>query len=475
MGKRESVFVCQQCGEDFPKWSGRCPSCSSWNSLVETTVFTRSVKRKTKTRLAARQGEKQLARPIRLSEVKGGEGYKNRIPTGIGELDRVLGGGMVAGSAVLVAGEPGIGKSTLLTQLALSLAGSRERVASSKRKLQAASHEPQAVLYVCGEESPEQVKLRVERLEVATSNKRQATRDNLLLLAETDVDEVIAQIEKLKAQNLGLVIADSVQALATQDLAGMAGSVGQVRETSFRLMAVTKNLGIPLFLVGHVTKEGAIAGPKVLEHMVDVVVELQGEREHEFRVLRCSKNRFGATEEVGVFMMTEEGMEEVKNPSDVFLEERQVGVPGSVVVATLSGLRPILIEVQALVVPTQLAILRRVSTGIDQRKVQLLVAVLQKRCRLNLGMSDVLVNVVGGLKVTEPAVDLGVAMAIASSFINKPIPAGRVVIGEVGLLGEIRQVRRFKQRVEEAYRMGYKKVMGPDKFRTLVEVLRVLK
>ncbi len=363
----------------------------------------------------------------------------------MGELDRVLGGGIVAGSAVLVAGEPGIGKSTLLTQLALRQA---------------------SALYVCGEESPEQVKLRIERL--ASRDKRLG--ENLWLLAETDADEINQHMANGKWQ---IVIVDSVQTLTTQDLAGMAGSVGQIRECAARLIEVTKRLGTPLFLVGHVTKEGAIAGPKVLEHMVDVVISVEGEREHDFRIVRALKNRFGATDEVGVFAMSEAGMREVTNPSDVFLEERQAGVPGSAVVVTLSGLRPMLVEVQALVAPTQLAIPRRVSTGIDQRKLQLLVAVLQKRCGLALGSSDVFVSVAGGLTVTDPGADLGVALAIASSWLDKPLPSKSVAVGEVGLLGEIRQVRRLRQRVEEAKKLGYGYVVGLDQFKTLRQVLEV--
>jgi DNA repair protein RadA/Sms len=452
MSKRETVFVCQKCGEDWPKWSGRCPSCGEWNSLVETVVSTTGSK-SSKSRRSSTG-----VKPVKLAEVKAGEGYKDRLPTGMGELDRVLGGGIVAGSAVLVAGEPGIGKSTLLTQLALRLAA----LAQGKP----------GVLYVCGEESPEQVKLRVERLASSTGSKSSIGRTgDLLLLAETDVDQIVEQVAKVV--QVGLVIVDSVQALSTQDLAGMAGSVGQVRESAGRLIKVSKGLGIPLFLVGHVTKEGAIAGPKVLEHMVDVVLSLEGEREHDFRILRALKNRFGATDEVGVFAMSEAGMKEVANPSDVFLQERQIGVPGSVVAVTVSGLRPMLVEIQALVVPTQLAIPRRVSTGIDQRKVQLLTAVLQKRCGLGLGSSDIFVNVAGGLTLNDPGADLGVALAIASSFLDKPLPARSVAVGEVGLLGEIRQVRRLAQRVGEAKKLGYALVVGPEQFGTLRQTLRV--
>ncbi len=484
MVREISRYICQTCGGEFPKWSGQCPNCGNWNSLVETVVPSIGTKGTRSTKSTTR------GKPLRLSEVKANEGG-SRVATGIGEFDRVLGGGLVAGSVVLVAGEPGIGKSTLLTQLALKVASSTLRVARGDKK--ATSYKPQAttpaVLYVCGEESPEQVKLRVERLGVARStwlaagskekSHIQATsyEPNLLLLPETDVDEISNQISVISDQ-LGLVIVDSVQTLSTGDLSGMAGSVGQIRESAFRLIEMAKRLGIPMFLVGHVTKEGSIAGPKILEHMVDVVLSLEGEREHDFRILRTSKNRFGATDEVGVFCMGDGGMMEVANPSDVFLEEtRQMAgkkVPGSVVVATVTGLRPMLVEIQALVVPTQLAIPRRVSTGVDQRKVQLIAAVLQKHCKLGLGTSDIFVNVVGGLKITEPAVDLGIALAIASGFSNKPLPPKCVAIGEVGLLGEVRNVGRLKQRREEARRLGYTKVVSPEEYRTLLEVIRKL-
>ncbi len=507
MPKSLTVYICQTCGTELPKWSGQCPNCSSWNSLVETVAV--STKRIRNQESGIRG---QGIRPIRISEVEVTNGSGNRVSTGIGELDRVLGGGLVAGSVVLVAGEPGIGKSTLLTQLALKIAsvqktqnpaqrGQNTQIAreSDKSENQKArnsgslslrksdnSDSPSfpsvpKVLYVCGEESPGQVKLRVNRLaneelrikpfDSAQGKNEKLDKSNLLLFPSTDTDQIAHQ---MGSEKWGLAIVDSVQSLSTGDLSGMAGSVGQIRESSFRLIEVAKRVGVPLVLVGHVTKEGAIAGPKVLEHMVDVVLSLEGDRDHDFRILRASKNRFGAVDEVGVFTMGDSGMVEVANPSDVFLHERPKKVAGSCVVATVTGLRPVLVEIQALVVPSQLVIPRRVSTGIDQRKLQLMAAVLQKHCRLGLGASDIFVNVAGGLKLSEPAADLGLALAIASGFANKPLPPKTVVMGEVGLLGEIRQVGRLKQRIAEAKKLGFSQIVSPDQFTTLSQVIRAV-
>jgi len=391
-------------------------------------------------------GGVQGKQPVRLSQVKGKQA--DRQKTGIGELDRVLGGGMVGGSVVFLAGEPGIGKSTLLTQLALEI--ERE------------------VLYVCGEESPEQIKLRVNRL------GKKSVGAKLSFLPETNADEVIASVRGM-GKKPSLVIVDSIQTMMTEDLSGMAGSVGQVRECAYRLLNMAKEIGVPVFLVGHVTKVGTIAGPKVLEHLVDTVLYLEGDKKHQFRILRAQKNRFGSVDEVGVFLMGDKGLTEVKNPSDVFLEERQKGVAGSCVVATMEGTRPVLVEVQGLVVPSQLAVPRRVGTGVDQRRLQLLVAVLSKRCRLPLGHMDVYVNVAGGLKIHEPAVDLGVCLAVASSLKNKALPTRVAVVGEVGLLGEIRKVSFLKKRITEAKKLGYSRVIGPDQAKTLLEAIRVLK
>jgi len=345
MAKSVTHFICQNCGAEFPKWAGKCEQCGEWNTLVETVVSARSTKHEAR--------NSKQAQIIKFQDIQNKE--VERETTGIGELDRVLGGGLVPGSVVLLAGEPGIGKSTLLTQLAMKLGG--KTVGSVL-----------TVLYVCGEESPEQIKLRIMRLKRTDLSERSVL--SLSFLPTTDVDEVISQ-----AGNPSLMIVDSIQTMATEDLTGMAGSVGQIRECAYRLLNLAKETGVPVFLVGHVTKEGAIAGPKVLEHLVDTVLYLEGDKHHEFRILRSQKNRFGPVDEVGVFTMSGSGLIEVNNPSDVFLEERQKNVAGSCVAIVMEGTRPVLVEIQALVVPSQLAMPRRVASGIDQRRLQLLVAV----------------------------------------------------------------------------------------------------
>ncbi len=433
MPKSVTHFICQNCGAEFPKWAGKCEQCGEWNSLVETVVSTK----RSKSRMGSISSQ-----VVKFSEIKSRE--VERETTGIGELDRVLGGGLVPGSVVLLAGEPGIGKSTLLTQLALKLEGSHP-----------------SVLYVCGEESPEQIKLRINRLKFSGSSTNSSPL-NLSFLPTTDVDEVIAQ-----AGNPKLMIVDSVQTMATTDLTGMAGSVGQVRESAFRLLNFAKETGTVVFLVGHVTKEGAIAGPKVLEHLVDTVLYLEGDKHHEFRILRSQKNRFGPVDEVGVFTMAGNGLIEVNNPSDVFLEERRKNVPGSCVACVMEGTRPVLVEIQALVVPSQLAMPRRVASGIDQRRLQLLVAVLSKRLRLPLATYDVYVNVAGGLNLKEPAADLAVCLAIVSSFKNKPVGPKTAAFGEVGLLGEIRKVSWSEKRIKEAKKLGYTQVITPERVKDL--------
>ncbi|PIP51916.1 DNA repair protein RadA [Candidatus Beckwithbacteria bacterium CG23_combo_of_CG06-09_8_20_14_all_47_9] len=428
MPKTSTRFVCQNCGNEALKWAGRCNGCGEWNTLVETTVSTtRPAKRR-------RSGTISSTQPIKFTDVKGKEFV--RVKSGIGELDRVLGGGLVPGSVVLLAGEPGIGKSTLLTQLALKVEGS----------------DP-STLYVCGEESPEQIKMRILRLKFTSEVKKSATSEvsGLSFLPTTDVDEVIAS-----AGRPGLLIVDSIQTMATTDLTGMAGSVGQIRECAFRLLNYAKETGTVVFLVGHITKEGVIAGPKILEHLVDTVLYLEGDRRHEFRILRSQKNRFGSVDEVGVFLMNDSGLSEVTNPSDIFLEERQTNVAGSCVAVVMEGTRPMLVEIQALVVPSQLAVPRRVGSGIDLRRLTLLTAVLSKRLKLPLGSYDVFVNVAGGLNLKEPAADLAVCLAVVSSLKNKPVGAKTAVFGEVGLLGEIRQVSFAEKRLREAKKLGYK-------------------
>lgn len=433
MVKPKTFFACQQCGAEFPKWLGRCSECGSWNSLVETPQF-----------LIRRTGPQRLPpalEPQKLSQVKSVKRF--RLTTNIPEFDRVLGGGVVPGSLVLLAGPPGIGKSTLMLQLATKIKNS--------------------VLYVSGEESLQQIKIRAERLG--------AKNDQLLLLTETDVDLIVSQFAK-KEVKFSFVVIDSIQTLTTTDLSGASGSVGQVRECATRLQKLAKSSGIAVFLIGHVTKEGAIAGPKVLEHLVDTVVYFEGDKFGEVRLLRASKNRFGPTDEVGIFEMGDQGLMAVSNPSKLFLKKRNQGVPGSVVAATIEGTRPVLVEIQALVVPTQLSIPRRIAQGVDYRRLQLISAVLTKRLGLPLAGFDIYVNITGGFKIEEPAVDLAVALAIVSSFRNKALNAKLVCFGEIGLLGEIRQVGQSATREKEARRLGFTTIISPDKHRSIGQAAR---
>lgn len=443
MAGNKTRFVCQNCGADFPKWSGQCSQCGQWNTLVETLVSTKNSKS---------FNHSISVEPVSLKKI--GQKKFSRIPTGITELDRVLGSGLVSGSISLLAGEPGIGKSTLLTQLCLTLLAAQKPLKS--------------ILYICGEESPEQIKIRINRMIKKLPVK---ISKNFLFLPETDADIINQVIQNTQP---GLIIVDSVQTLKTDDLSGMAGSVGQVRECSYRLQQTVKKLHLPLILVGHVTKGGEIAGPKVLEHLVDVVLQLEGDKKHNFRILRSQKNRFGPVDEIGIFQMEEQGMTEVKNPSDIFLEERLTGIPGSVVTATMEGTRPVLVEIQALVIPTTLAIPRRISNGFDQRRLQMISAVLTRRCGLKLADCDIYVNIAGGLRVDEPAVDLGVCLAIASSYKNKPLPKKSVVFGEIGLLGEIRKVTGLQKRIKEAQKLGYTKIFSPQNNNQLSNLIKKL-
>jgi len=431
MALPKTIFVCQKCGVQSPKWLGQCPECGEWNTMAETILEARDQ------RLGIR-GE--AVKPLKLNEIK--KTKMVRIKTGVVEFDRVLGGGLVPGSVILLAGEPGIGKSTLLTQVMALLGG----------------------LYISGEESPEQIKMRTKRLKIKG--------ERFLILPETNIETIIATLEQLPG--LVMAVVDSIQSMTTRQLTGTAGSIGQVRESANRLLQVAKRRKIPLFLIGHITKSGAIAGPKVLEHLVDVVLTLEGDKKHEFRILRATKNRFGATDEVGVFEMQDVGMAEIANPSKLFLSQRVQKVPGAVVVATLAGIRPVLVEIQALVVPTSLAVPRRVANGVSFARLQLLCAVLQKRCRLPLNKYDVYLNVAGGLRVDEPAADLGICISIASSLQNKSIDQRAVFIGEVGLLGEIRKVSHLERRIKEARKLGFKKTITSEKFNSLNQVIRVV-
>lgn len=408
------------------------------------------------------EARKTTTKPQRLSEIK--KERLQRISAGIEEFDRVLGGGIVPGSVVLVAGEPGIGKSTLLLQMAAKVASSMRRTAGRQETM---SRGPRAtsVLYVSGEESAAQIKLRADRLKIKS--------ENLLLLSETDVDIIIEQISQLTTDNSQLLtVVDSIQSLSTSDLSGAPGSVGQVRECANRLHRLAKKKHVSLFLIGHVTKQGVIAGPKVLEHLVDTVLYLEGERFQAFRLLRCLKNRFGPTDEIGVFQMKEGGLTEVANPSEVFLSQRQAPSPGSCVAATMEGNRPILAEIQALVVSSQLAVPRRTASGISYQRLVLLCAVLQKTLGLPLGRSDVYVSVAGGLKILEPAADLGVCLAIVSSLKNEPLREKTAVFGEVGLLGEVRTVGFSQKRQKEAKKLGFSNLISTQNAKSLREAIK---
>jgi len=417
-----TIFVCQQCGRESPKWLGRCPGCQQWNTFVETTVTTTA----TPSRSTA-----TLNPPQELSRVTTEAG--ERLPLPLTEFNRVLGGGLVPGSLMLIGGDPGIGKSTLLLQVAALATQAQGKV-----------------VYVSGEETQHQIKLRAQRLGIKG--------ENLYLLAETDLEVILSQIEELSP---GLVIIDSIQAVYTPGLDTSPGSIGQVRECTMRLMHWAKHSGVPVFLVGHVTKDGAIAGPRVLEHIVDVVLYFEGEPFSAHRVLRCVKNRFGSTNEIGVFEMKSEGLVEVANPSLAFLSQRGEETIGSVVVPVLEGSRPLLVEIQALTNPTSFGLPRRTANGVDFGRLLLITAVLTRRTGLKLGNQDIIVNVAGGLKIGEPAADLGIALAITSSFRDAAIDPELAVVGEVGLSGELRAVPQLERRVNEATRLGFKRCLVP--------------
>ena len=479
MQKTKTVFICQSCGTKHAKWQGQCTGCGEWNSLVEEVIE----------RTTASQSSLELSKAdlnnlvVTRPEMKATKGSKNRFSSSIGELDRVLGGGIVPGAVMLVGGEPGVGKSTLLTQMSLLMLESKQQT-DDKLKNKQAQHK---IVYLCGEESPEQINLRINRilsneqflssLASGISSQKinvdsfQQIDQNLHFVTTTDVDKTVAIIKKLKPS---LVIIDSIQTLTTQDLTGASGSIGQVRESTEKLITVAKSLSIPIFLVGHVTKDGAIAGPKVLEHMVDAVLQLEGERTGQFRLLRALKNRFGATDEVGVFKVVEYGYQEVANPSELFIENTQEPTPGSAIACVMEGTRPLLIEVQSLVTSSQLAMPRRVGRGVELSRIQVLAAVLQKHCGLPLGSYDIFLSAAGGFKLSEPAVDLSLAVAIAGSLSNRPIKNKTAFIGEVGLLGEIRQVSSLDRRIKEAKRLGYKQVISAQTHRRLSEVLKEL-
>ena len=422
MAKAKTVFFCQECGYESSKWQGQCPGCKNWNTFVEEKVVTG---------VAKKTGKSEVAVPTSLLDVETTE--DSRIGTGMKELDRVLGGGIVRGSLTLVGGDPGIGKSTILLQVSRNLTMSGNKI-----------------LYVSGEESLTQIKIRADRLG--------GFDKDMLVLSETNLDAIIGAITKVNPE---VVIIDSIQTMFVDEIGSSAGSVSQVREVTGQLMRVAKQMNIAIFIVGHVTKEGTVAGPRTLEHMVDTVLYFEGEKNAVYRILRGVKNRFGSTNEIGVFEMKDTGLYEVDNPSKVMLSGRPLDASGSVVVCSMEGTRPILIEIQALVSGSNFNLPRRTSVGIDYNRVNMLMAVLEKRAGLVLSGSDAYVNLAGGIKLNEPAIDLGVVMALVSSFRNVAVDSKTIIFGEVGLSGEVRGVSMAARRVQEAAKMGFSTCILP--------------
>lgn len=426
-----TVYVCQNCGHQSRKWLGKCPDCGGWNSFVEERARAGAAKKEGGTGAARGGFRLREVEPVAYHAIESQD--DSRIPSGVAEFDRVLGGGIVPGSLILIGGDPGIGKSTLLLQVADKLSATGQKV-----------------LYVSGEESERQIKLRGERLGVEAAN--------LYLLPETNLENIFHEIERMSP---GAVIVDSIQTVFSSNIESAPGSVSQVREVAGQFLLLSKNRTIPVFLIGHVTKEGSIAGPKALEHIVDTVLYFEGERHHNHRIVRATKNRFGAANEVGVFEMTGAGLVAVANPSELFLQERPVGATGSVVTACMEGTRPVLVEIQALVSSSKYGTGRRMTQGVDQNRVSLLIAMLEKRVGLQLLGDDVYVNIAGGLEVDEPAADLGVVASIASSFKSRPIDPQTAVFGEVGLTGEVRGAMQAQVRAREAQSLGFKKIIMP--------------
>lgn len=423
MAKSKSVWVCSDCGADAPKWEGRCPACGAWNTMVEEKIPAKS------SRQLSPLGSQMRAVPVRVSEIDTAELPRIKMPSK--ELNRVLGGGLVPGSMVLIGGEPGIGKSTLVLQNTLSI-------------------KSRTILYVSGEESAAQLKMRADRLGRVS--------DNVYIVCETSLDNIFNHIEKV---NPGLLIVDSIQTIASSDLESPAGSVGQVRECSARLLRYAKESGVPVLLIGHINKEGSIAGPKVLEHIVDAVLQFEGDRNYMYRILRSIKNRFGSTSEIGIYEMCRTGLREVTNPSEILLGEDRGSFSGTTIGVTMEGLRPFLIEVQALVSTAAYGTPQRSVTGFDAKRLNMLLAVLEKRVRFRLSQKDVFLNIAGGIKVNDPALDLAVISAVLSSNVDMVVPADVCMAGEVGLSGEIRPVVRMEQRIKEAERLGMSRMLVP--------------
>lgn len=428
MAKKKVQYECMACGYESPKWLGRCPNCGAWNQIEEKIVQTTIQTDKTRLTVNTKQVSE---RALKLKDIE----YKEepRKQTDFQEFDRVLGGGIVDGSLVLIGGDPGIGKSTLLLQVSVNLANHQRKV-----------------LYVSGEESLSQIKMRATRLGVSG--------DNFYLLSTTDITTVVTEVQQIAPD---ILIIDSIQTMQIPEHTGVAGSISQLREATGILMRIAKDNSIATFIVGHVTKEGNIAGPRMLEHMVDTVLYLEGERHNRFRVLRAVKNRFGSTNEIGVFEMMEDGLQEVTNPSQLFLEERIEGATGSTIVSSIEGTRPILAEIQSLMSPTVYGNAKRTSSGIDYQRVALILAVMEKHCQLLVQNQDAFFKITGGIKLDEPAIDLAIAVSIASSYWNKPTHIDDCYIGEIGLTGEIRRVNQIKERINEAYKLGFKRVYIP--------------
>lgn len=433
MAKNKTVFVCQSCSHEAYKWIGQCPGCLEWNTMVEEL--------KKETFLSSSTTQAKTIKLVRLSDVSYQE--SKRFSSGFQEFDRVLGGGFVRGQVILMAGEPGIGKSTILTQICKNLSQSK-------------------ILYVCGEENPEQIKLRAERLGVDATS--------IYMVCETDVDYILTSVSQ--NPDTTLLIVDSIQTVTSKEFMGIAGSVGQVRGCIQKISELVKKLGIATIVVGHVTKEGTVAGPKVLEHLVDTVLYLEGDHNHLFRILKTIKNRFGPVSEVGLFEMKESGLEEVLNPSQAFLSERSKSSIGSCIAVVMEGFRPLMFEVQALTTKTLFGYPMRKASGFNVNRLQLLIAVLEKKCGFDFSTQDVFINIAGGFKVTEYATDLAVCMALASSLKNVAVPSDLVSYGEVGLLGEIRKVPQQEKREAESKKLGFKTVVSPKDFTNITEVIQ---
>lgn len=431
MAKNKTIFVCSECGYESPKWMGKCPACDQWNTFYEEKKINSSASNNTLKR-------KEISKPVELNKIEGK--IENKISTGFGELDRVLGGGLVNGSLILLGGEPGIGKSTLILQLC-------NKIKTDGK-----------ILYISGEESGEQIKLRADRLGVKN--------ENLLFLSETNIENIEEIILTMQPK---LVIIDSIQTMYSEEITSAPGSVSQVREITARIMRTCKENGVTTILIGHVTKDGNIAGPRVLEHMVDTVLYIEGERYFSYRMLRGVKNRFGSTNEIGMFEMQNEGLVEITDPSKVLISDNDDNPSGSVIVATIEGTRPLLVEFQALTTSTVYGLPRRTANGIDYNRLAVLLAVLEKKVGINLGNQDVYINVVSGLKVNEPAIDLGIIASTISGYKNIPIDKRTVVMGEVGLTGEVRSINLIEKRIREAEKLGFKKCIIPESNKKLLK------